>query len=332
MQTLRLRGLTPGQEYTFPVRIRKVLEIKDKHNLFTSPAHYWVSKKDETIPTTHTLRVRKTEPRYVRPFSPDIVPISRREVSPVDLAEVSRVVETIVREHSIPENAYLVIDYGVETSLGRFVLNLWWFPQDTKIFMKYTDWRPTLEEIGRSSNPFFYMPTNIIAKVIGHENIKQVYGPPLRFEWERNRTRENRNYQRARMPAGMVPYWLSEAAGEAEEENDEEEDEDENQARNIYNNIPNVGTLNIPAGSTNVVSLDDIREGDEMVNFHGEHGFGRYYKQSTFNQLPIMNSYLYKKNPTTRATITRNNVRKYKAHLVGGKRKAARKTRRNRKA
>lgn len=330
MQSLRVRGLRPGEEYTFPVRLRKVLEIKDKYNLFTSPAHYWVSKKEQTIPTSQRLRVRKSPLERVRTYSPDIIPISRREVRPVDRDEVRRVVETIVQEQSIPANAYLVLDYGVETSLGRFIINLWWFPQDAKIFMQYSNWRPTLGEIGGGTS--FYMPEYIVPNVIGHESIKQVYGPRLGFEWEQDRTQEMRNYQRAHMPQSMVPYWERESrrAPAAEPEN-------------VYRNIPDAGLLNIPSGATNTITMNTIAEGDDMVNFHGEHGYGRFYKQSTFDQLPIMNSYLYKKNPTTRRTIRRNNtLRKYKAHLTpvttavssqvaGSKRwRSGKKTRRNR--
>jgi ankyrin repeat protein len=67
---------------------------------------------------------------------------------------------------------------------------------------------------------------------------------------------------------------------------------------------------NIPKNATNAIMLNDIAEGDEMVNFHGESGHGRYYKKSSYNALPS------KVNPYTRTPIAPTNVARYKAHLV----------------
>jgi ankyrin repeat protein len=89
-----------------------------------------------------------------------------------------------------------------------------------------------------------------------------------------------------------------------------------------YYNIPNIGKLNIPTGTRNTVTYEYIAEDDDMVNFQGEHGFGRFYKRSTFNRLPVNNNSNKKKNPITRQRINRNQtLRSYKAHLVGGSRR-----------
>lgn len=72
---------------------------------------------------------------------------------------------------------------------------------------------------------------------------------------------------------------------------------------------------NIPKGNNaiNAIMHEPIEEGNMMANFNGEYGWKRYYKKSTYNELPKP-----KKNPTTRVPIT--SVSYYKAHLVGGKR------------
>ncbi len=86
-----------------------------------------------------------------------------------------------------------------------------------------------------------------------------------------------------------------------------------------YNNLQNSGTLNVPRGTMNLISADDIEENDEMVNFHGEKGRKRFYKKSTFNRINHNQTTGRKMNPYTRAPIEVANVRTYKAHLVGGK-------------
>jgi hypothetical protein len=55
---------------------------------------------------------------------------------------------------------------------------------------------------------------------------------------------------------------------------------------------------NIPAGSENAITFEPIRDGDEMVNFHGERNQGRYYRKATYNRMPLP-----KKNPFTRRAI-----------------------------
>jgi len=85
---------------------------------------------------------------------------------------------------------------------------------------------------------------------------------------------------------------------------------------------------NIPRNATNAIMLDEINEGNVMVNFQGESGFGRYYKKSSYDQMPSPKTNPYTKNP-----IAPTNVVKYKARLVGGRKtrrgnRSGRKTRR----
>lgn len=76
---------------------------------------------------------------------------------------------------------------------------------------------------------------------------------------------------------------------------------------------------NIPSGSSNTISYEDIQEGNTMVNFLNESKQGRYYKKDTYNQLVTNHTIGKKRNPYTRVPI--EEVTTYKAHLVGGKRK-----------
>jgi len=90
-----------------------------------------------------------------------------------------------------------------------------------------------------------------------------------------------------------------------------------------------IATRNIPRGSENSTYLNEIKEGNMMVNFptnnvKTEYHFKRYYKNSP--QIREMS-----KNPQTRRALRNNNFKVYKAHLVdlqeGGK-KNGRKNRR----
>lgn len=64
------------------------------------------------------------------------------------------------------------------------------------------------------------------------------------------------------------------------------------------------GAPSIPVGSENVVSMDEIKNGDEMVGWIQDNDkytwdYGKYYKKSTYDGLPVP-----KLDPTTRKAIT----------------------------
>jgi hypothetical protein len=93
----------------------------------------------------------------------------------------------------------------------------------------------------------------------------------------------------------------------------------------------------IPPGSEDVVYSMEITEGMDMVDFHGEYGYGRYYPLEVYNDL-----HLPKQNPSTRQPILPAEVEYYTAHIApaGGRRRRrqtkkssrrARKTRRRHK-
>jgi hypothetical protein len=77
----------------------------------------------------------------------------------------------------------------------------------------------------------------------------------------------------------------------------------------------------------------EITEGMDMVDFHGEYGYGRYYPLEVYNDLHDP-----KLNPMTRRPILPGDLQFYTAHIVpaGGRRRRktkkskrrARKTRR----
>ena len=82
--------------------------------------------------------------------------------------------------------------------------------------------------------------------------------------------------------------------------------------------LPDGGPLFFSDGAQNVVSMENIAEGDQLVNWNmngdpqgkRESNFGHYYKVNTYNQLPNP-----KQSPTTRARINTKNPKRYTASL-----------------
>jgi ankyrin repeat protein len=105
---------------------------------------------------------------------------------------------------------------------------------------------------------------------------------------------------------------------EAERQMNSNNNNNNNNALSNNNNISNLPVRNIPRGSNSAL-MTNIAENDEMVNFHNEYKLGRYYTRANYNGLKAP-----KRNPMTRRNIGRNNVKRYRAHLVnktGGVRK-----------
>ena len=97
-----------------------------------------------------------------------------------------------------------------------------------------------------------------------------------------------------------------------------------------------IPSMNVPRGSTNAVTMEEIENDEILVNFQDERALGdpRYYKKTTFNQLNP------RRNPYTRQEIIPTDPLQhfsyYKARLTGGKRsgskrRKARKTRKTKK-
>jgi hypothetical protein len=81
----------------------------------------------------------------------------------------------------------------------------------------------------------------------------------------------------------------------------------------IMNNIPNIGTKIIPRDSKDVITFEDINEGDILINFNRyenktEYDCGAYYKESSLKS--ILES---KKNQFTMKELDLNSFTKYEA-------------------
>ena len=80
--------------------------------------------------------------------------------------------------------------------------------------------------------------------------------------------------------------------------------------------LPDGGPLVISDGAQNVVTMENIAVGDQLVNWNmhadpegrRESNFGHYYTANTYNQLPNP-----KISPTTRARINTKNPKRYTA-------------------
>ena len=79
----------------------------------------------------------------------------------------------------------------------------------------------------------------------------------------------------------------------------------------------NLPGRNIPKGTLNAVMMDEIVNGNDMVNFHDESKFKRYYRKNTYNSLSGTEG--RKKNPfTPDRIIHESDVVRYRANVKGG--------------
>jgi hypothetical protein len=83
---------------------------------------------------------------------------------------------------------------------------------------------------------------------------------------------------------------------------------------------------NIPPNTDDLINAMPITEGMDMVDFHGEYGYGRYYPVEVYDAL------VPKQNPMTRRPILPAEVQYYTAHIAppGGRRKTKKSKRRAR--
>ncbi len=100
---------------------------------------------------------------------------------------------------------------------------------------------------------------------------------------------------------------------------------------NPYAGRPMGAAKAVPAGATNVVMGDLLESGEEMADFHGEAGHGRYYKKSTFNSLELKGVPRRKENPFTRQKIQPANVEFYTKAGGGARRKTKSKRKQQRR-
>ncbi len=84
-----------------------------------------------------------------------------------------------------------------------------------------------------------------------------------------------------------------------------------------YNNPIHYGVRNVPAGTENAITYDNIINGANMVNFHGEMARTnepRYYTHDTFRAFPV-NAQGFRLNPFTRRRIYPHEVDAYTARI-----------------
>jgi hypothetical protein len=80
--------------------------------------------------------------------------------------------------------------------------------------------------------------------------------------------------------------------------------------------------LNVSNNPVNAITMENIENGNTLVNFHNESKQGRYYKNATFESLHR------KENPYTRRAIRTENVKRYKASVKKSRRSGRRSSRR----
>ena len=87
--------------------------------------------------------------------------------------------------------------------------------------------------------------------------------------------------------------------------------------KNIFNQIPYVGSINIPPGSTNVITQYPIENKENMINVHNraQKGYDDYFTMQSFEKF---NAYpgMREKHPTTRNLIKVENLKKYTARII----------------
>ena len=95
---------------------------------------------------------------------------------------------------------------------------------------------------------------------------------------------------------------------------------DNNSNTNQGSNSWNYSELrDIPRNSQNVITMNNIQDGNRMINFHDRYRYGQFFKKSTYNSLPrTPETNFMKVNPFTREPIDENYVRPYTARIVGG--------------
>jgi hypothetical protein len=86
------------------------------------------------------------------------------------------------------------------------------------------------------------------------------------------------------------------------------------------NAAPHIGKKNIPVDSENFISRDNIEDGDEMVELHGNPD--HIYKKSSLNQWIATRKEQFPrnpiKNPYTGQNIKQQNMKRYTASMLGG--------------
>jgi len=88
----------------------------------------------------------------------------------------------------------------------------------------------------------------------------------------------------------------------------------DNRLQPIQQPRPEQLSRNIPRGSTNMISFDDIQEGNAMINFPRNNTKTEYNYKSYLKNTPYLRG--LRKNPFSRKNLIPTNFTHYTAHLV----------------
>lgn len=188
-----------------------------------------------------------------------IDPFTLREARPRNNAVIRGLVDPIVDENRIPDSDYLMLDYVLEQTLtGKPYAVLWWLPAEVLTSGLHSITRRNVRSSDRTTG-------NIVGDIIGHAYFAQVGGPRLEFWQERYL-----NYV-PRVPAPVATVSAARTAPIASTR----------RRRTLKNVRLEKDPMYVPPGAFNhTVLSEEIKEGDEMVNFQGEYDRERYYLAS----------------------------------------------------
>lgn len=136
---------------------------------------------------------------------------------------------------------------------------------------------------------------------------------PIRFENQMSRV------SRGETPSGRFSISYSPNTLPGSSNNNSNNNSNSNSNNNISKYRP------IPKGSESEITYDKIREGEDMVNFHGHYKRGQYFTKNTYKRLSNVSGTTFKQDPLTRKPIEAPMF--YRARLVGGKSRKTRKSR-----
>jgi hypothetical protein len=166
--------------------------------------------------------------------------------------------------------------------------------------------------------------SSIYDNVALQESMLNVSRRPVRGNRNRNRTRRTTRpirfeNQMSRVARGETPtgrFSISYSPTTISGSSNNNSNSNSNSNNNISKYRP------IPKGSESEITYDTIREGEDMVNFHGHYKRGQYFTKNTYKRLSNVTGTKFKQDPLTRKPIESPVF--YRARLVGGK---SRKTR-----
>ena len=161
----RLGKLTPGQRYSFPIKIKKVGKLQQNSD------GTWKAEDIRLIPFNMSLLATKTinDPRD---------PIGDREITPMDREDVKRVMYYVVQDNYVPFDHVLVLDYHYykTSTFEKPYVVVWWFPKE--IILKNGSVKNFTPALAKPDSPIT-ASGEIVDQIIGSRKYAQVHGTRL---------------------------------------------------------------------------------------------------------------------------------------------------------